>query len=136
MSTYVTSRGIRGFDALFCARCDLWLEDTCEGVTCGLCADRPARPSLVSWPEYPAELWPENLFQPEPLPEDLVVDPAPSNVVDLEERRGWKHLHSFFEPVREEGIRAYESSEPRPLTDADLHVEHRYRTRVLGESLR
>ena len=35
-------------DAYYCKTCDEWLEPTCQDITCGYCADRPARPSELS----------------------------------------------------------------------------------------
>lgn len=33
------------FDAMYCADCDVWLEDGCGDRTCWFCNDRPLRPS-------------------------------------------------------------------------------------------
>jgi hypothetical protein len=34
-------------DAWWCSRCDSWAESTCGDAACGVCADRPARPSMM-----------------------------------------------------------------------------------------
>ena len=35
------------FDAYWCARCDVWLEEACTDATCEFCPGRPAHPSEV-----------------------------------------------------------------------------------------
>jgi hypothetical protein len=34
-------------DAWWCSRCDSWAESTCGDAGCRVCADRPARPSML-----------------------------------------------------------------------------------------
>jgi hypothetical protein len=34
-------------DAWWCSRCDSWAESTCGDAACVVCADRPARPSMM-----------------------------------------------------------------------------------------
>jgi hypothetical protein len=37
-------------DAWWCSRCDTWAESTCGDASCAVCADRPARPSMILMP--------------------------------------------------------------------------------------
>jgi len=32
------------YDSYFCEDCNVWLEDTCEGLDCRFCVSRPDKP--------------------------------------------------------------------------------------------
>lgn len=34
-------------DAIYCAKCNHWLEDRCLHISCSFCRDRPLRPVVV-----------------------------------------------------------------------------------------